>query len=399
SHLLTLLYHKVKSHPELQKRWITVLFPEELRMANSLTKFLVRAVEEVLRELESEKSPVAGDLRREIERIRNVQPSERNEHLFSILNWVHNATGKFILLVIENLQQLLGKRLKDIEQKKLRAFLQKYENVLLIGSATTVFSALHDHKHPFYHFFHIRRLNDLSFDEIKTLILSMLKDDKRQDLIGRVNENEARLRALYSFTGGNPRMAVFMTDILKTEVPDEMLDFMDEMLDWLTPYFEAILNDTPQYMEEVMNTIALYEPAQSPKEIADHLETPQTTIRNYLKQMKEGGYVRVAFSKGKSNYYCLNEYLYRIWYQMRDCSHREETRWVMELMMMLYSPATIMEEKGRLEKCTPEEIKSESYKRIIFGTADLIERNPEYCRVIESFVDLISSKEDEKARN
>jgi tetratricopeptide (TPR) repeat protein len=387
SHLLTLLYYKIKNNSELTKQWITVLFPEELRMANDLAKFLERTVKEILLELEKEKSPIAEELRREIKKIREIRASERIEHLFTVLNWIHQTSGKYILLLFENLQKLLGKKISIIEQKKLRAFLQTHDNVLLIGSATTVFNALHDHKHPFYHFFHIRRLTDLNFDEMKILITNILADDNKQDIAGKVAKNEARMRAIYSFTGGNPRMAVFLSDIIKTEVPDEMIGFMDEILEDLTPYFEAILNDTPDYMEEIMNTLAIQEPAQSPKEIAGHLEMQQTTIRNYLKQMKDNGYVRVAFSKGKSNYYCLNEYLYRIWYQMRDSSHREETRWLMELLMMLYSPKAIMEEKSKLDKCDMHEISDDSYKKLIVKTADFMDRHPEYCRVIELCVD------------
>ncbi|MBI5098032.1 MAG: tetratricopeptide repeat protein [Nitrospirae bacterium] len=396
SHLLTLLYYKIKNNPDLTKKWITVLFPEELRMANDLAKFLERTVNEILLELEKEQSPVTEELQQEIKKIRGIRASERIEHLFTVLNWIHRSSGKYILLLFENLQKLLGEKISIIEQKKLRAFLQTHDNVLLVGSATTVFNALHDNKHPFYNFFHIRRLTDLNFDEMKILITNILTDDNRQDIVGKVAKTEARMRALYSFTGGNPRMAVFLSDILKTEVPDEMLDFMDEILEDLTPYFEAILNDTPDYMEEVMNTLAMHEPAQSPKEIADHLEMPQATIRNYLKQMKENGYVRIAFSKGKSNYYCLNEYLYRIWYQMRDSSHREETRWLMELLMMLYSPKAIMDEKSKLDKCNMEEITADSYKKLIFKTADFMDRHPEYCKVIELCVDSALPDKKEK---
>lgn len=396
SHLLTLLYHKIKNNPELTKKWITVLFPEDLRMANDLAKFIERTVNEILLELEEEKSPITEELRQEIKKIKGIRVSERIEHLFTVLNWIHKSSGKYILLIFENLQKLLGEKISIIEQKKLRAFLQTYDNALLIGSAITVFNALHDHKHPFYHFFHIRRLTDLDFDEMKTLVINILTNDNRQNIAGRVAKNEARMRALYSFTGGNPRMAVFLSDILRTEVPDEMIEFMDEILDDLTPYFEAILNETPDYMEEIMNILALHEPAQSPKEIAGHLEMPQATIRNYLKQMRENGYVRIAFSKGKSNYYCLNEYLYRIWYQMRDSSHREETRWLMELLMMLYSPKAIMEEKSKLDKCKMEEITADSYKKLIFETADFIDKHPDYCKVIEWCIDSALPDKKEK---
>ena len=181
SHLLTLLYHKVKASPELDNLWISILFPEELRMAKDLSGFLERAVREILKEFEAEKNSLSGEwkkkideLKRKIEEIRKVPPSERVDYLFSIITWIHEATQKFILLVVENLQQLLGKKMSTIDQKKLRAYLQTSDAALLIGSATTVFDALHDHSQPFYHFFHIRRLEDLSFEDMRILINDIL---------------------------------------------------------------------------------------------------------------------------------------------------------------------------------------------------------------------------------
>lgn len=386
SHLLTLLYHKVKEDKKVSKLWLPVLFPEELRMAGDLSKFMERAVSELLIDLERENNPIAAELKPKIDKIKKVPIGERSYYIFSILSWIHEFTGRFILLITENLQHLLGKKISVIEQKKLRAYLQTNEAVLLIGSATTVFEALHDHSNPFYHFFHIKRLEDLSFNDMKALIIDLLTEGGQHEVVKRVSKNEARLRALYSFTGGNPRIAVFLADMLKSELPDEMISIMDKILDELTPYFEAILNEIPPYQEEVLNTLAAYEPAQSPKEIAEHLEALQPTIRNYLMQLKENGYVRVAFSKGKFNYYCLKEYLYRIWYQMRDSSHREETKWLMELLLMLYSPAYIIEEKKKLEKCIASDTNM-FYSTMISKAADFIEKNPVHSRAIELCVD------------
>jgi tetratricopeptide (TPR) repeat protein len=386
SHLLSLLYYKITNDEKLRNLWIPVLFPEELRMAGNLSKFLERAAREICQDLEKTNDSLAAELKSRIDGIKNAPVDERTDYLFSVLTWLHKSTGRFILLITENLQQLLGKRISLIEQKKLRAYLQTEEAVLLIGSATTVFGALHDHSHPFYHFFHISRLDDLSFDDLKSLIINLLTDDNQHELAKKVTANEARIRALYSFTGGNPRIAVFLADMLKAEMPDEMMAVMDKILDEMTPYFEAILTEVPRYQEEILNTLAAYEPAQSPKDIAGHLEVPQPTVRNYLKQVKENGYVRVAFSKGKYSYYCLKEYLYRIWYQMRDSSHREETRWLMELLLMLYSPAAIAEEKRRLDQCASATNTNVFYNTMISKAASFIEENPDYYKVIEMCV-------------
>ena len=399
SHLLTLLYHKVKRIPDLSRLWIPVLFPEEIRLESNLAKFLERAVNEVIHELKEIDPKTADAIRDKIAKTKTLPIRERCDYVFSVLSWIAETTGKYILFITENLQHLLGKKLSLIEQKKLRAFLQTSDAITLLGSATTVFNALHDHSHPFYNFFHIHRLADLSFDDMKVMIGSILTATGKADLTQRVIENEARIKALHLFTGGNPRMAVFLADILKTDVPEEMLDMMDGILDELTPYFETIFKDTPDCLEAVINTLAAFEPAQSPTEITAHLEGKSTTIRNYLKQLKDSGYVRVAFSRGRSNYYCLNEYLYRIWFQMRDSGHREETRWLLELLLMLYSPDTLLEEKEKVEGvCRIEDGTPHVYLRLIVQAADFMEMNPEYCRVIEWCVASVNGDEEKAVK-
>lgn len=389
SHLLTLLHHKVCADEKLQKLWLPVLFPEEIRMAGDLARFLERAATEICHDLEHAGSPVAAELKEKIGRIRSIRAAERVDYLFNLITWIRQTTSKHILLIAENLQQLLGKKISIMDQKKLRAYLQSEDALLLIGSATTIFDALHDHSHPFYHFFHIRRLGELSYENIKALVLNLLAGYGKEEQARIIMANEARLKVLHAFTGGNPRMAVFLSDILKTDVNEEMIDIMDRILDELTPYFEAIINDTPEYLQEIINALASYEPAQSPKEIAEHLEMEPATVRNYLKQAKASGYVRVAFSKGKSNYYCLNEYLYRTWFQMRDSSHREELRWLMELMLLLYTREQLVKENAQIggagESVT-------LYQRLVQQTCTFMLSNPAFCKTIELCAKQVGSK-------
>lgn len=389
SHLLTLVYHRVKSDPDLSKTWIPVLFPEEIRMAGDLAKFIERGINEIIYDLKKEEPALTNDLQQKIESARNISFNDRADYLLDVLKSISTNTGKHIIFFAENLQQILGKRLNAIDQKKLRAFLQESDALLLIGSATTIFEALHDHSHPFYHFFHLRRLQDLSYEEVKDLVIDLVSKDASQLQVEAVLANEPRLRAIYTFTGGNPRMAVFLADILKSDINDEMIDIMEQILDELTPYFDAIINDTPQYLQDIMNCLATFEPAQSPKEIAEHLEMEQATVRNYLKQAKDIGYVRIAFHKGNSNYYCLNEYLYRIWYQMRDSSHKEEIRWVFEMLLMLYSRSGINNEIERYKSCS--DLKSEQLY-ILNQVNCFIENNQDYCKMITDRLDLIATE-------
>ncbi len=381
SHLLTLLYHKVKSDAKTSAIWLPVLFPEELRMVGNLAAFIERALDEIINALDIEKHPACPELKEKKAKARQLAPDKRLDYLFDLLSWTHETTGRFLLFITENLQQLLGKKIKIIEQKKLRAFLQSDNSVLFIGSATTIFNALSDHSHPFYHFFYIKRLQEIGFEDMETMINRILANGNTENNKGTINDNRSRLKALYSFTGGNPRMAVFIADILKAGAPDEMVTFMDNLIDELNPYFENIFNDVPQCNEEILNALAAFEPAQSPKEIAEHLELPQNSVRNYLKNLKENGYIRIAFSKGKSNYYCLNEYLYRIWFQMRDSVITDQASWLVELLVVLYSRNKIIEEKGKFE-VNRFDNNLILYKRLFAQSLKFMDSKPDHCRIL-----------------
>ena len=63
-------------------------------------------------------------------------------------------------------------------------------------------------------------------------------------------------------------MAIFLVYILKQDVPDEMILFMDQVLDELTPYFEGMFSDVPDSLVEILNLLAAApEPAQSPRKL------------------------------------------------------------------------------------------------------------------------------------
>ena len=85
SHLLSLLYYKITNDEKLRNLWIPVLFPEELRMAGNLSKFLERAAREICQDLEKTNDSLAAELKSRIDGIKKVRADERTEYLFSVL--------------------------------------------------------------------------------------------------------------------------------------------------------------------------------------------------------------------------------------------------------------------------------------------------------------------------
>ncbi|MCD6586020.1 MAG: tetratricopeptide repeat protein, partial [Desulfobacteraceae bacterium] len=73
--------------------------------------------------------------------------------------------------------------------------------------------------------------------------------------------------------------------------------------------------------------------------------------------------------------------------QMRDSSHREETRWIMELLLMLYSPSAIVKERSKVKANINVERPTTPYEKLIVQTADFVTHNPDYCKIIELCID------------
>ncbi|KJU82106.1 Helix-turn-helix, type 11 domain protein [Candidatus Magnetobacterium bavaricum] len=393
SHLLTLLYHEIKADPRLKDLWLPILFPEELMSVYNIADFLERTLKEIVSELGSTHPEVVGELQGRIGKIKALKANERANYGFSLLTWVHGKTGRFVLLLTENLQQLLGKKFSAIEQKQLRAYLQTSDAVLIIGSATTIFKEIRDHALPFYDFFYSSTLKELTHEDIRLLVNKLLEDC---DDAKNSPDLDAKLRTICSLAGGNPRMVVFLADIIKADVTQDVLDIMDRLLDELTPYFNTIFGDLPENMLKIINVMAAHEPALSPSTIAKHLEMDEATVRNYMKTLKDNGYVRIALKKGTSHYYCLNEYMYRIWFQMRDSGHREEMRWLIEFLLMLYGTSAVSDKARRFREGEMGDVYSLFYRRLVIATDDFAKRNRDYCNSLELLTKLLNSGEDEK---
>ncbi|MBF0609385.1 MAG: tetratricopeptide repeat protein [Magnetococcales bacterium] len=393
SHLLTLLYYEVKTDLKLRDLWIPILFPEELMNVYRIADFLERTLKEIAFELEAINTEVAGELRGYVDKIKGTKADARADYCFSLLTWVHKKTGRFILLLAENLQQMLGKRFSVIDQKKLRAYLQTSDAALIIGSATTIFKEIRDHALPFYNFFHTSTLEELTIKDIRLLVNKLLADcDKAKSS----PDLDTKLRTICALAGGNPRMVVFLADIIKASITPEVLDIMDRLLDELTPYFNAIFADLPENMLKIINVMAEHEPALSPSKIAELLEMSEAMVRNYMKTLKDDGYVRIALKKGTSHYYCLNEYMYRIWFQMRDSGHREELRWLIEFLLMLYGPAVVSDKARRLIEGEVGEVYSPLIRDCIIKAAEFIYRNEDYCKFFEPSHEFWSGRDEEE---
>jgi DNA-binding MarR family transcriptional regulator len=185
-------------------------------------------------------------------------------------------------------------------------------------------------------------LDDLTRDEVAALIEARLQWDRVFDLLDRLDLMRARVNALYHFSGGNPRLVLAMYSILRSGFTDALYNQLLKLLDEVTPYYQARVNDVAPQMGRVLTEMALVGGASTASELAKRCRIPTNQLTAHLSKLESERFVRpVARGKDRRRrYYELTDRLFRLWIQMReDRTARGRLRFLVEFYQAWYAGA------------------------------------------------------------
>ena len=362
THVLTLLYRKIKADSKLSHHWLPLSFPEELFNVDSLYRFLMVVIDNGLKETGNGED--LKNLKDDYDQIKatnfsgtlkekNVQKHKQTKALFKILRHLHTSTGKKWILMVENLQELLNRQFSRDEQKHLRSFMHEHpETFIIIGSALTVFDAIENYGKPFYHFFRIRSLDSLDKQGTIRFLRMISEFRNEQDIEPGIQKNRAYIYTFHLLTGGNPRLILFLYELL---VDHEELNtaLILEKVTELTPYFRDKTTEVSKQRQFIIDSMANEAPAQTVTEIAHHIGGDVKSVSVQCSRMADEGWLRVISIRGpnvkkKETFYTLRDYFYRIWYKLRTGPIDESEVYCMaELAVLLFDQSEL---KNRLEK-------------------------------------------------
>ncbi len=362
SHLLTLLYHRVKKDETLSRYWWPVIFPEELFGVDSMYRLLLQVFEHIFKG--DGASPIPPEIKDEfsaIKKIRitgNLKQKKQTAHclagqLFDLLAKLKAVTNKSFIMMWENLQYLLREQLSEDDLKHLRSFMSEHQDVfIIIGTALTVFDEISDYGKPFYHFFRLRGMDNLEREEIVDFLLKLAAFRKDEGIDGRIEKNRRYIYLYQLLTGGNPRLILFLYELL---LGHENLDtyMILEKITELTPYFLDKTRDESGQRKLILDTLATGAPAQTAKEIAQGINEDYKSILEQMKRLSAEGWIKeISINAGNTRknevFYALRDYFYRIWYKTRTRGIEESDILCMaELAVFLFDRKEIEE---RLKK-------------------------------------------------
>jgi tetratricopeptide (TPR) repeat protein len=304
THLLSLVHHRIAKQEDLQDRMRIAWLREEEWGVSSFLDLLHR----ILRTLAATYKD--KDLHAQTEKLFSLSTRTAERKAGDLLRSF--LDGRALVLMAENLDDMfsgLGKK----EQHRFRAYLQEEESWTIVATAQGLFAGVSLHESPFYGFFEVHHLQELSVDDAALLVMNIarLSEDEELATFVQSSEGRARIRAIHHLAGGNHRVYVILSEFLTREALDELVDPFLKAMDDLTPYYQARMAQLSSQQRKMIDFLCETRGAVPVKQIAQRCFMTPQTASSQLKDLREKGYVR-STPIGRDSYYELTEPLMRI---------------------------------------------------------------------------------------
>jgi DNA-binding transcriptional ArsR family regulator/DNA-directed RNA polymerase specialized sigma24 family protein len=329
THLVSIVYHRVRQLDCCKNNQLIIAWlREEEWGVMSFLDLLLR----ILRALIAEYKDSALEGR--VETLYQHEPGAAERLAATLLR--EFLADRTLLVIVENLDDLfLG--LEDEGQKRLRSYIQENPFLTILATSQSLFGGVSLQTSPFYGFFRISHLEELSLDEATLLLGKIAELEGDSDLASLIGTSlgRVRIRALQRLAGGNHRVYIIFSQFLTRESLTELIEAMMRTLDELTPYYHERIRWLSPQQRKIVELLSDRGNALSVKEIAARCFMSQQTASAQLKLLREWGYVRTN-PVGRQSYYELREPLMRLCIEVKK--HRDEPiRLVVELLRSWYT--------------------------------------------------------------
>ena len=348
THLLSCIEAAVESDEALCASMIVARFPEESNQTLSFADFLIglcRILKDTL-----EDDPLWAQLFASVETedddaivVDTVLPAIREQ------NRLHKRT---LLIMLENLGEIFTRQIRNQQDiASLRKFFMADNGCLLLATAPMHFDGITDVGQPFYDFFDIQILENLSFEETAEVIRRNLEWDTCTDLLETFDNMRPKLQALYTMTGGNPRLTLMLYELIANESVTRVHDQFQLLLDRISPFYQSRLNDLSPAQRAVLECLAdMRDQEKTPAAIARRMRTSQQEISSLLKRLSDAHYLRSSQNPQdkRSRLYTIREGFFDLWLAMNlSRNARKRLPFLLEFFKLFYPSIDAREKKRR----------------------------------------------------
>ncbi len=324
---------------EFAASWQPVAFDEESYGIGDLADFWLTALDHLSRATDEPRWAEQADAIREDEN----DPERQAVYARAALRDFYQESGKRLILFVENLDVIFGQLGDECEVHTLRASLIERSDILLVGSANTVFDAIRGHGQPFYEFFQLFILEGLGPEDTHRMLESYADGNGTSDLSETLRRERGRLETVRRLTGGNPRLLVLACRMLIESPLGSPLEDLERLIDEQTPYFKARIEELPTQGRRVFHCLAAGWSPMLAKEVAAASKLSSSHASAQLRQLVEKGYAReLRLPRAKRVRYEVSDRFYNIYYLLRfSRTGRQRLERLVHFLHDLFGPSVL----------------------------------------------------------
>ncbi len=312
---------EVRRDQTLSQHWYPLVFAEESYEVTTPGEFWLEALFHLWHQ--------TGDNRwgHTYEELRKEPDETRlRERALGRLMDFSDSLGKRILLIVENLNMMLGDQLSHDDAWVLRHTLQHEQRVMLLASATSRFDEIENEGKAMFEVFKPFHLKPLEEEECRKVWASLTN----QEIPDR------RIRPIQILTGGSPRLLAIISTFAAGSSFNSLMEDLTCLVDDHTEYFKTHLDNLAPTERKVYLALAeIWAPATA-RSIAEAARLNVNMTSSLLKRLINRGAVTSDDSK-RTKWYQLAERLYNIYYLMRRRgAPSDRVRAVVNFMISFY---------------------------------------------------------------
>jgi len=297
----------VRQDESLSRSWHPLTLPEEIYDVANEGEVWLRVLERIA----VQEREAGRDYNRWLQSYESLR-GEREEQKLKVkalaaLSEFAGERNTKLLVIIENLQMVLGEQSGSDAAWDLRHTLLNNSGIMIIATATTRFKEIMNAERANFELFREITLTPLSTEDCRVLWCLIAGEDLVND----------RIRPMEVLTGGSPRLLAILANFAAGKSLTELMDDLVVLIDDHTTYFKANMEALPSLERRVFVTLAeLWEPAEA-RQVARRCRLDVNKTSALLKRLVEKGAVVETGKVGRKNLYQVAERLYNIYHLMR----------------------------------------------------------------------------------
>ncbi|QQS46436.1 MAG: tetratricopeptide repeat protein [Acidobacteriota bacterium] len=342
--LLRRLRFAIEDDPELRRRWIPLVFPEEQNNVARLSDLWLNCLDALGDMLEREgREEEADKLDELIESLPTDDEKARARAALDLLTGLAKKEERGLVLLFDN-SDLIFDRLKE-DQWAIREVLSADNHLLFIGATSAPIEATYNHEGAFYDFFKNIELRPLTEEEAREVIINLATIRQTPHVIDLVNKERGRLRSMHILTGGNLRTIVVLYQVLARSSDDNIQTDLEQLLDQYTPFYKHRFDSLSPQQQQIVDALALNWDPISAADLAEKLRMETNAVSAQLNRLVGDGVVdKVASPPGERTFFQVTERFFNIWYLMRASRRvRRRLLWLVEFLKLFYGQDTMGE--------------------------------------------------------